>query len=417
MIQVGFIGPEWMEEIMKQCFLNFPSIQVTYRLSDNIFDAIPFTQELEEQVDCLLYSSRATYLLVKEQETIMKESYYIPLKGNGFYKALFLLSQEQPIKVISLDGIPEAYFEKPENIDILVVTQQSSIQEINEIVSSHMENAKHNPHVGVITSLRLVAEKLAAQQIPVQWLKPAKEDIIVCIERLMLTTKKRIEWERQVILGKLQINLMAEQPLLHLERHEYSMKIEKQVMKFVDEINGYFFSNNTLEYTFVSHRGEFERVTEGYKMLRLRTDIQNVFPCTLIMGIGFGWTIQLASYHAEIAFSQSIQYNSSCAFIVNEARKVIGPIELQSPITYELDVQAITYKNKQFEIVNSYIEKNQIEFFTAYEVASILHLTKRTANRLIVKWLDQQKLELAGVEKISQKGRPRQRYRLKGLKT
>ena len=415
MIHVGFIGPKWMEVIMKDCFSRFPSIQVTYRFSDNIFDAIHFTKELEEQIDCFLYSSRATYLLVKENGFMMKECYYIPLKGNGFYKAIYALSQQTNLKKVSLDGIPEAYIDKLEGIEVILVSQNSSVPEIDEIVALHIANVEGNQQAGVITSLRLVAEKLQAQQIPVEWLKPTKEDIIVCLERLMLTTKKRTDWESQVILGKLQINLTAEQPLPNLGKLEKSIKIDKLVTKFVDEINGYIFSNNALEYVFVSHRGEFERVTEGYKILRLFTDIQKVHPCTFQMGIGFGWTIQLANYHAEIAFSQSIQYSPSCAFIINEARKAIGPIDLQSPITYDLGMHAMAPKNKQLEIIKSYLYKNKIEFFTANEVASILHLTKRTANRLIVKWMDQGIVEPIGVEYISQKGRPRQRYCLKEL--
>lgn len=414
MIQVGFIGPKWMEEIMKSCFSRFPSIQVSYRFSDSIFDAIHFTKELEEKVDCLLYSSRAAYMLVKEHEVIMKECYYIPLKGNGFYKALFMLAQQASINEISLDGIPEAYIEKIGEIDVKVVTQNSSIQNIEQIVFMHINNIKKNPNAGVITSLRMVAEKLREKNIPVEWLRPTREDIIVCIERLMLTTKKRTNWESQVIFGKLQINFVATQPLSHTNKLEKNLKIEKIVTKFVDEINGYFFSGNGFEYTFISHRGEFERVTEGYKVLRLFTDIQNVYPCTFQMGIGFGWTIQLANYHAEIAFAQSIQYSPNCAFIVNETRKAIGPLDLQSPITYELDLHAMERKNKQLGIIKSYLSKNQIEFFTANEVAAILNFTKRTANRLIVKWIDQEVVEPAGVEHISQKGRPRQRYRFKG---
>lgn len=413
MLNVGFIGPIWMESTIKKCFSMFPSLHVSYRFSDNIYDAIHFAKELETEVDSFLFSSRATYLLVKENVSLQKESYYIPLKGNGFYKALYQLTRNHDIKVISIDGIAEEYFEPLEGLVFLHINKTSSLQQLEELYEIHVENYRTCQQVGVITSLKVIADRLTSLQIPVEWLKPAEEDIIVCLERLMLTTTKRKEWESQVIFGKLQINFLSESPLANAEKFDKKHKIEKLVSKFVDEINGYFMVNHDLEYVFISHRGEFERVTEGYKVLYLFSEIQKIQECMVNMGIGFGWTIQLANYHADLALVQSLQFKRNCAFIVNEVRKVIGPIELQTPVIYDLDDSATETKIKQLEIIKVYLRKNKISYFTAKEVATILNVTNRTANRLLAKWLDAHLIAIVGVEKVVQKGRPRQRYELK----
>lgn len=413
MLNVAFIGPTWIEPIVKNCFAMFPSIHVTYRFSDNIYDAIYFTKQLENDVDSFLFSSRATYLLVKDNITLLKESYYIPLKGNGFYKALYLITQNHSINTLSIDGIDEGHLDSLEHLQYIHVSKSSSVPQVEELLKLHIENHQKFDHVGVITSLKIIADQLNALNIPTVWLKPTKEDIIVCLERLLLTAKKRNEWESQVIFGKIQINLISDTPFLNTEKFDKKHKIEKIISKFVDELNGHFMINNDLEYVFISNRGDFERVTEGYKVLYLFSDIQKIQQCTINIGVGFGWTIQLANYHADLALVQSLQFKGDCAFIVNEQRKVIGPIELQAPVTYDLEFLSPESKVKQLELVKAYLRNNQMSYFTTKEVSTILNVTNRTANRIIIKWLDAEFIAIVGLEKVMQKGRPRQRYKIK----
>lgn len=414
MLKVGFIGPLWIEEIIKECFSMFPSILVEYRFSDNIYDAIHFTVELNESVDCFLYSSRATYLLVKDHVELLNECYYIPLKGNGIYRALYKLTRNSSIKWISIDGLAEEYIESVmkniEDIKFINVDRSSDIQHAEEIYEHHVKAHRHYEGLGVISSLKIVADALQEAAIPAVWLKPTKEDIIVCLERMMLATSKRREWENQVVFGKMQLNIMPGNPSTNKEKSYKKYKTEKIISSFVDEMNGFLLPNNEHEYVFITHRGEFERVTEGYKVLNLYNEILKIHGCSLQIGIGFGWTIQLANYHGDLALIQAKQFTNNSAFIVNEQRIVIGPIEIDTPMTYKLDNENISNKLKQNEIMKAYLRKNRLTFFTANEVAATLNVTNRTANRIISNWIDLDYIQFAGIEKVTRKGRPRQRY-------
>ena len=420
MLKVGFIGPLWIEKTMKSCFAMFPHLEVQYRLSDEIYDALVFTRELAEEVDCLLFSSRATYQLVKQSMELHVESYYIPLKGAGLYEALFHLTRNRDIRFVSIDGISEQYIESAiSNIDGIRFESFEyfgSLTELDKIVQRHLEVKGEKERFGVITSLKKVEEALTGMNIPVVWMKPTREDIIVCIERMMLSSSQRRQRENQIVFGKLIVTSMANEMVTEKQRVLRKEKLERDLYKYLEEMNGHIFQIADKEYHFIIQRGEFERVTEGYKVLNILKEIKNIKDYMLQIGIGFGISIPSAVFHAGLALRQCQQYAVNTAFIVNEKRQVIGPLELQAPTVYQLSKsdEKGKFKEKQIELLKMYLMKNELNYFTSDEVATILKVTKRTANRIISSWIDNGSAEWGGLEKVNDRGRPRQRYKFRG---
>lgn len=420
MLKVGFIGPLWIEKTIKSCFSMFPHIEVQYRLSDEIYDALAFTRELAEQVDCLLYSSRAAYLIVQQSINVLVESYYIPLKGAGLYEALFHLNRNRDIRFVSIDGIPVEYIESAMSniggISFESFEYYDNLGNLDKIVQRHLEVKGEQDCFGVITSLKKVEEKLIKIGIPVVWLKPTREDIIVCIERLLLSSSQRRQRENQIVFGKVLMKTNSAQFFTTEQRTLRKNKFEKDLCKYIEEMSGHAFTISDIEYHFIVHRGEFERVTEGYKILNILKEIKNMKDCFVHIGIGFGISIPAAVFHADLALHQCKHYAANTAFIVNEKRQVIGPLELQAPTVYQLNRSAEKgrFKEKQMEMLKMYMTKNELHHFTSDEVANILKVTKRTANRIISSWIDNGLADCSGLEKVNGRGRPRQCYRFRG---
>ncbi|KGR81693.1 hypothetical protein [Lysinibacillus odysseyi] len=420
MLKVGFIGPLWIEKTIKRCFAMFPHLEVQYLLSDEIYDALAFTRELAEEVDCLLYSSRATYQLVQQSMKLHIESYYIPLKGAGLYEALFHLTRNRDIRFISIDGISEQYIETAmssiDGISFESFEYFNSFMELDRIIQRHLEVKGEKNNFGVITSLKKVEEALARVGIPVVWLKPTKEDIIVCIERMMLSSSQRRQRENQIVFGKLTTISPINESLTQKQRLLRKEKLERDLYSYIEEMNGHIFRMSDQEYHFIVQRGEFERVTEGYKVLNILKEIKNIKNHMLHIGIGFGISIPSAVFHADLAHRQCQQYAANTAFIVNEKRHVIGPLELQAPTVYQLNgpSEKGKFKIKQIELLKMYVAKNELNHFTSDEVANVLKVTKRTANRIISGWIDNGIVEWSGLEKVNDRGRPRQCYKFRG---
>src|SRR5690606_18329632 len=104
------------------------------------------------------------------------ESYYIPLKGSGFFEALFYLIKDHPIQFISIDGLAKEYIQSViceiEGIDYTIVEHLGIVEGYEKIVQRHLEAIEGKSNVGIITSIKKVQDALKQYHLPVVWLKP-----------------------------------------------------------------------------------------------------------------------------------------------------------------------------------------------------------------------------------------------------
>ncbi|KOP71940.1 hypothetical protein AN957_24500 [Cytobacillus solani] len=423
-IKVGVIGPLWIKEFFQRCFDLFPSMTPIFRLSDQLSDASVFTKELRGQVDCLLYSGRAPYLTARMEIPVQLPSFYVPLKGSGLYRALYLLNKKQSLSHISFDGIQVPYIEitkqsLQESFTYTHFNELVHADNVDEVVEHHLSVFENNPNSAVITSLMLISEKLSQLGITNEWLKPTEEDIIVILERLLLSTTQRKEKETQIVFGRIYVDqstLMkdfATEKQLQKRIHD----IYKTLLNFAEQFDAYLTALNDAEYIFVTNRGTFERITEGYKSLPLLNEMKKSLNMNLSIGIGFGSTAIESGKNARFALYQAQDYGGQCGFIVREDRKVFGPIDLISPITYPLsvtDAKLLDLAEKSginavhLEKALAMIKRNRLNEFTAQDVANMLGITIRSAHRILQAWLDIHIVEVAGTEKLTTRGRPRQ---------
>lgn len=427
-IKVGVIGPQWIRETMVRCFGLFPNIQPIFRLSDEIKDARQLTTELLDKVDCLFYSGRIPYLVAKEEIPIETPAFYIPLKGAGLYQSLYKLKSKQNFMNISLDGIQDNYMELIKSNLEETFTYQN-FQEIvymenkDDVVNFHLRNVEEIPNTVVITSLKLVSEQLSEMNIINEWLKPTDQDIIVAIERMLLATNQRKQKEMQIIVGRIFIENSSDASEFMSEQqvHTRNHAIHRMLLQFADQINGYLIALSSSEYVFITNRGIFERITEGYKYLPIVDEMKKKLEVSLSIGVGFGFSALEAGSHARVALIQAQENGGGCCFIVREDRSVFGPIDLIVPMKYPLTVtdQLLISKAEHIGMSAANIQKTMAVIkrkkeneFTAHELSSILGITPRSAHRIIQSWLDAELIKIIGMEKISKRGRPRQVFAL-----
>ncbi|MFJ5768985.1 hypothetical protein [Psychrobacillus sp. NPDC093180] len=428
-IKVGVIGPLWIRDSLIRCFDLFPTIQPIFRLSDKIEEAKDFTVELREKVDCLFYSGRIPYLVAKEEVPHDIPAFYIPLKGSGLYQALYKLKRKHNFSSISFDGIPNEYIEIVKSNLEETFTYSNfegviSMENLRDVVNFHLNNIEKDSSTVVVTSLKLVSETLNQKNIINEWLKPAEEDIIVAIERMLLGTNQRQQKEMQIIFGRIFIEnssaimneFMTEQQVQKRNHDTYRM-----LLHFAEQMSGYLTALSSTEYLFVTNRGIFERITEGYKSLPILNEVKKKLGVHLSIGIGFGFTALEAGSHSRVALVQAQENGGSSCFIVREDRSVFGPIDLIAPLKYPLAVtdqlliskaETIGMSAANIEKTMALIKRKKKNEFTAHELATVLGITPRSAHRIVQSWLDAKLIEVIGIEKISRRGRPRQVFSL-----
>ncbi|MDF2068188.1 hypothetical protein [Bacillus sp. Cr_A10] len=428
-ITVGVIGPLWIRETLIRCFDLFPTIQPIFRLSDVLEEAKDFTIELRDKVDCLFYSGRIPYLVAKEEVPMDIPAFYIPLKGSGLYQALYKLKAKKNLTQISFDGIQNEYIEIVKNNLEETFTHCNfkdmvSNENVEDLVNYHLENIAKNPDTVVITSLKIVSESLTNKNVLNEWLKPSEEDIIVAIERMLLGTNQRKQKEMQIIIGRIFIENTASPINDFMTEHQLQKRnhaIYRMLLHFAEQMSGYLTALSSNEYLFVTNRGIFERITEGYKFLPIVDEVKKKLGVHLSIGIGFGFSALEAGSHARVALIQAQDSGGSCCFIVREDRSVFGPIDLIAPLKYPLAMtdqllinkaEIIGMSTANMEKTMALIKRKKKNEFTAHELASVLGITPRSAHRIIQSWLDGKLIEVIGMEKISRRGRPRQVFSL-----
>lgn len=428
MINIGIIGPEWLREKFETCIGMFPNFNPIYKISNNIYDAATFTTDIEEDCDVILYSSYLAYDYAKAFRKTTVPTIFIPLKGASLYRAYFKLYKKMPHpSILSIDTLTEKDIQTfsrdiDEQIDALYFTDETKMINVEKIITFHKQNYATNKCQAVLTGLKIVSDHLNALQIPNEWIVPTDGDLIVTLERALLATEKRKQLESQIVFGlitienyeKLKSNLHDEQQI-----HRLTLEIEHAVLDCVELLEGHLSVVSPQEYLFVTTRGTFERVTEGYKYFPLLANKKGM-KMDMNVGVGFGYTAQEAGRHARMAIIQSKEYGEQTCFIVKEDRSVIGPVENRVPITYPLTIidQDIIEKAEKCSVspqylmrVKTILNRKNKETFTANDLASSLGVTTRTTNRMLLKWQDAEIVEIVGVEKLQSRGRPRQVFR------
>ncbi|GIN85141.1 hypothetical protein J6TS2_15270 [Heyndrickxia sporothermodurans] len=429
-ISIGIIGSDWTAEKLKKAIRMFPNFSPTYRISNHIYDARKFTEELIDQVDVLLYSGYFPYKICKELIPYHMPAHYIPLKGSSLYRAMYRLKYSLSslssfsIDLLTPNEVQSVLNELGEVIQPYFYNGNLSLGRIDDIVRFHQNLYLEKKTNGALTGIKLVSERLTDLQIPNEWILPTEQDIVVTLERALLSTEKRRERESQIVFGIIivdQYEKMMRQMVSEQQIQRLKLTLHKMLLDYIEQLEGHLTSLNGQEYMFVTTRGVFERVTQGYKYMPIHDEVRRQLMITLSIGIGFGFSANQAGSHARIALNQSIEFGGDKCFIVREDRNVIGPVEMEPSVNYPLvvtDPKLLEYAEKS-GMTAAYIRKlfalldqKDQKTFTAQEIASIFGVTTRSAHRILLQWLDAELIEIVGVEKISTKGRPRQVYSL-----
>ncbi len=428
-IAITVAGPAPLVAQTEEALKYFPSFSPTYLPcpgEDN------FWRQMEKAIDgaeVLLFPEYRSYKLAKDRLDLSVPAHYVPLMGTGLYRSIFRLKNVHLRRKFSVDSISEAYVnqilhELGENPSDFLFYPGTATSPLEEIADFHRTHFLRDPEVMAVTGIHAVMEMLRKEGIPCEWVTPTQQDLIVALERALLSTETRRNKESQIVVGIVQIDdhRQARDGLItELDLQRWDLDMQRKLLEYVKQLDGHLTRSGRGEYLFFTTRGIFERETRGYKYIPLLDKTRRSLGITLSIGIGFGRSATDAGSHARLALRQSIDAGGHLCFIVREDRSVIGPVETAHPMIYDLSVtdgellqeaekagMSAVYMSRLAACI---IRHGKTEY-TAQELASILGVTVRSAHRILLQWIDAGLVEIAGEEKIATKGRPRQIYRL-----
>ncbi|TVY10509.1 hypothetical protein [Paenibacillus cremeus] len=431
-IVIGVICPERFGEQMEAALKAFPSFEPIIRSYQNEDDAPQLAKELMEEAEVLFFSGPLPYQKAKEKLKFTIPAHYLPLTGTGLYRALFRLNKQADLEALSVDTlsksmVDKAFKELGETPGVILTYNGPNPYSREELVRYHRELHAKGVTAAALTGFRSVSEALTELGIPNEWVVPIEQDVIVGLERALLSTDSRKSKESQIVLGIITVDdrgkLFSERSSEH-EVQKLKLDIHRMLLGYVESLDGHLTHLGGDEYLFITTRGIFERETGGYKYFPLAREAEKALGLTLSVGVGFGRSANEAGTNARQALRQARESGGNISFIVREDKSVIGPLEMSEPlelnaslIDAELIKQAegsgmtLTYLSK----ISAQVSRKGQTDYTAQELAWILGVTVRSVHRLLLQWMDAGLVRMTGEQKNQAKGRPKQVYRFSFL--
>ncbi|MFC5704051.1 hypothetical protein ACFPVX_22405 [Cohnella faecalis] len=430
-IPIGLVGaPELIEPIVL-VLRSFPSFRPIVRPAECDEDTVRCAEELLSEVEVLFMTDPDAFRLVKEKLPSPVPMHYLPLSGAGFFKAIcrVLMQTVQsslPLAGVTVDTFPEETVRHmikgtdPSLSGMIHIcdADRSSIEEIYEFHARHYRNGSSSAS---LSANRRVAERLEQSGVPCVYIEPADNDIVIALERALLSTETRRSKESQIVVGMVVVDNFDSVIRSRASEHEVQklrLDVQRTMLDFIERLDGYLTPLGPNEFLFFTTRGLFERETGGYKYISLASQAQKRFGLSLSIGIGFGLSANVAGTNARAALRSTKDAGGGTCFIVREDQTFIGPLEMSEPLQYDLSFRdaELLKKVEEAGLTTAYLSRlfasasrhGKLDY-TAVELAALLDLTTRSANRLLVQWADAGLAEPREMRKAG-RGRPTQVY-------
>lgn len=412
---IGIIVPGILQDTIKEALRGFPNIQPHYFLTQDFI----MTDELQRfiyEYEMLVAADPYIFQQLKLYDSSL-QLYQINSRALQLYELLLTHKLQNEQKDYCFDLLQQS--------TILSITHQlqhkidfvfSVGETVEAILDNHMRHAKLGYYP--VTTIASVYELLCEHNIECRYLIPTKQELIVAFERVLLASKGRQNKESQIVYGLIQFESIVKQE---------QSKVEQILQQFTQQMDGHLIMLNPLQYSFITTRGQFERETLGYKHLPLLSRFKEELHINCTIGVGFGINANDSGRHAKQALYQANENGPNLCYIVREDNSVIGPIDTTVFINYEQYPLVITdlrllERAEKAGMSASYISKlmgrimkHQKFIYTAEELAQTLNITLRSANRILLKWLDAGLVDIIGEEKVAHRGRPKRIYYIQFL--
>jgi GGDEF domain-containing protein len=433
-IKIGIVGPKEMVTRIVKVMRNFPTLEPVIRFSGNEMETPDLSNEIKHEVEVLLLCGPLPYRKVLEKVESMVPVHYVSYNETGLYKAFYNIQKkirQSTVKAISVDTLSpvmvKRFLKELDELDLQIICYEgASSPTRDQLLEFHNHCYNKGLTSGALTGVNSISVQLNELDIPNEWIVPTTQDIVVALERALLSTNARKSKESQIVVGLINVDGFGKIVDRHNSEHaiqKLKLDIHRILLDYVDSLRGHLTHLGGDEYLFFTTRGIFEQETAGYKRLPLASEIYRTYQLTLSIGIGFGRTANEAGSNARSALRKSKEARGNSCFIVREDGGILGPLEMADALVNDLALvnPSLIHKAETANMTSSYLSKLLVSYarsgkkaYNVQELALLLNITVRSTHRLLLEWSDNGLVETSGMEKMP-KGRPRQIFQFSFL--
>lgn len=425
---VGIVGPKDMVErthkIIQEESRNTVITDLVY---ENYKETPAIVEKNQENVDAIIFVGKIPY---KYAEKYIKQKVpweYIPRDISAILSALLEASMvmDCDIKNISVDTYPQEIInEALEEIGVqkdkfhIYVAEQRLLDEeyIKYTVDFHSRNYYVNGVSCCITGITNVFNKLKEKNIPCIRSLSLKRVILTTFSQLKLKYLVKENQNSQIVAIAISIDALNPYSVVAKDEYEYmlnKMKITGVIYLFAAKIEAAVSEITNKEFLLFTTRKMLEVETNNYNNFYLMEMVENKTFYTISVGVGYGETANKAKFNALYGMNKSIEAGGNLACVVyneNNIHRVIRNREKETRNNIDNILDAISKKTnispKILYRIYSVVEKNELDTFTASELAKLCGINYRSINRIIQKLESSGYCTIVGERIIKDRGRP-----------
>ena len=413
-----------VEKVYKVLSVEHKDIEFIKYAEDEIKKLIDMTKNIDSEIDGIFLTGIGVYSEITSKIRFEKPVVYTERGIIGIIKALWEFYMEWDDTKdtrIALDIIEEKDLIdvlNEFNIEIKSYDIQKYLPSKNEgdYLKYYLENYEEGNIDCVFTSFGYIYNYLKKHNIPVYRIQATNIDIKNRFFKLKnsVNLKNLNECAIQV-----QIIQVVEGNARTQDSKNSEFQLEEEILMYSKEIEGMMQTINSNEYLIISNKGaalSVENINSLYRIIN-NCKLRNII---LGVGIGEGVTIYQSENNARNALRKSTSEKQGNIYFY-DGENVVGPIFKKNQIKYKNLVDEETLKlSKEIGISYQYIEKiisviKKLgrDEFTSKELAEILFISERSANRILKSLIDKGYGEESNLENSLGAGRPRRKVKIK----
>ncbi len=427
--RAGIIGPEDSVQLTSEIAIEYSDrlqpVPFIYRDTEEAADIIRNNHHL---VDFWILTGPALYNSI-QKSGVNQPFYLLKLDGASLTKTLVKIgyNDRKNLETISIDmlmkrDVYETFRDLEIPSDQVYVHEYTNETPLQNLLSFHQQLYRNGQVNLCVTCLRAIYDQLRLENIPSYRVSPTRSNIRETLSSAVQQWETLHFKQSQIaaILVKVQgIEKKDVHNLVTYDLHRLHLEIQAAVLNFAESISGSFVSVGTDIFVIFSTRGSIEEtekpITSLLEKLALITDLPSN------IGIGYGDTALSAEENARLAINHAQNYDSFCAFLIDDNGNIEGPLKEQETITYQYRTEnkEISEKLKHsgitittFNKILSVQKRMGNGSITASQVAEWLKMTPRNARRILTGLVEQGIAKIIGDEAPTSKGRPRKIYQV-----
>lgn len=431
-IRIGAFGTEETIEQLRGFAEDQEGIQLipfTYNHPEDVKALV----ELAYGCDVFLFTGPVPYMYAK---SVLKNSdlpyVFVPFDQLMISNAFNILQQKS---LSSIDRISIDIMHKEHVSEVLEVLElhEKAIYiydfsdrepfEIAEIVQFHEVLWNEKKIQFALTSIMAVEKQLIEKGIPCLKMPIPDKNVKIAVQEAKTQGELRLTQTSKIIVGFVKIKQMNgntdELDDFQLEKQQLS--IHQILLRFTHEVDLSLYKSYN-GYVIFGTMGSLNHLITSNKLQEYIREIEESQKVHLSIGFGSGATATEAEIYAKAAMKRAFEENVSSCYVYDESGnyQYLHPYEGPQDKREFLINQLITAGGLTMEASSTFTDfllSRNFNSFTTQEYALYSKVTTRTAARFMKKLMETGVIQLAGEEKLYDKGRPRTIYRLKEFTT